>query len=94
MYELMTIRTTVQPDGHEHVDFVGYHSPHIENEPITITPDRIATRIALGEAFGIRVGDDLVEVSPAPCSVCGATGQLKTKKDTKSKRLLFALPRV
>lgn len=93
MYELTTIRTITLPDGHEHLDVVGYLSSHID-EPITIAPDRIAPRIALGESFGVRVGDDLVEVVPAPCPVCGAPDQLKTKKDTKSSQLLLQLPRV
>lgn len=93
MYELTTIRTITLPDGHEHLDVVGYRSAHID-EPITIAPARIAPRIVLGESFGIRVGDELVEVVPAPCPVCGAPDQLKSKKDTKSSQLLLQLPRV
>jgi hypothetical protein len=91
VYEITTIRTVVLAEGHEHIEFVGYLSPHIENEPITITPERIAGKMAMGETFGIRVGEDLVEVIPADCPVCGAHGQLKTKKDTSSKRLLLEL---
>lgn len=94
MYELTTIRTITLPDGHDHIEVVGYLSPHIENEPITITPDRIAARIALGEAFGVRVGDELVEVMPATCPVCGASGHLKSKKDSKTQQQLLSLPRV
>lgn len=94
MYELTTIRTIIQADGHEHIELVGYLSPHIENEAITIAPERIAARIALGESFGVKIGDELVEVAGANCPVCGAPGQLKTKKDTKTQQHLLALPRI
>ena len=92
MYELSRIRTKVIGPDHEHIELVGYRSPHIDQEPIMITPERLATRIALGEAFGVRVGDDLAEVKPATCPICGESGHLKSAKDTKDFQHLLALP--
>jgi hypothetical protein len=93
VYELTTIRTTTQPDGHEHIDLIGYMSAHID-EPITIPPERLPLRIAMGESFGVRVDGELVEVVSSPCPVCGAPDQLASKKDTRLLQHLLSLPHV
>lgn len=92
MYEITTIRSEPADQTHDHVVLVGYLSPHIE-EPIMIDADRIAMRIALGDTFGVRMGDELVPVIPGPCPVCGAPDQLRSAKDSKQIQSLLTLPR-
>lgn len=92
MYEITTVRTTVLAPGHEHIDLVGFVSPHLEQEALMITPSRVASRMALGDTFAIKIGDEMIEVKPAPCPVCAEAGHLKTGKDTKELQHLLALP--
>lgn len=92
MYEIRTVRTEILGPGHEHIQLVGYVSGHIEQEPIKISPERVAGRIAMGDSFGITIGDETAEVKAAPCPVCGETAHLKTSKDTREVQHLLALP--
>lgn len=89
MYEIIAIRTEPSEDlSHEHIELVGYHSPHIDTgEAITIPPARVIQRIAFGEQFGVRSGDGVVEVKAGTCSVCGHGPYLEPQD------ALFALPR-
>jgi hypothetical protein len=92
LFEITTIRASAFDDAHDHVELVGYISAHID-EPIMIDADRIATRISLGESFGVKVGDEMAEVKPGPCPVCNEPGQIRSSKDTKQIQHLLSLPR-
>jgi hypothetical protein len=88
VYEIAAIRTEASADqSHEHVTLVGYNSPHIEGEQILIPIARIPQRQALGEEFGLRVGDEMVPLTTGTCDVCGQP-ILKTAKGS-----LLDLPR-
>ena len=89
MYELIAVRTDPSDDlTHEHIGVVGYHSAHIDTgEAITIPPARVIQRAALGETFGVKVGDALVEVKAGKCSVCGHEPSLEPQD------AILALPR-
>lgn len=93
MYEITTIRSIPADTSHDHVELVGYLSPHIEGEPIMIDLERVAPRIALGDVFQVRVGEELLDLKVAPCPICDAPGQLSTAKDSKALQYLLALPR-
>lgn len=94
MYEIVAIRTHASDDrSHEHIALVGYRSPHMPDEAIMIAIPRVVSRIALGEAFGVTVGDDKAEVSAGTCASCGHEPYLKTAKDTADRALLLTLPR-
>lgn len=72
MYEIAAIRTERAADQtHEHITLVGYNSPHIEGEQILIPIARVPQRQALGEDFGLRVGDETVSITIGACDVCG-----------------------
>lgn len=93
MYEIAAIRTVPSDDEtHQHIELVGYMSPHIEGEPIFISIPRLLTKIAFGEKFAVRVGDDLAEISAGKCPTCGFEPYLKTSKDAAGTTLLLALP--
>lgn len=74
MYEIAAVRTERSDDQtHEHVVLVGYNSPHIEGEQILIPIARVPQRQALGEDFGLRVGDEMVPLTVGTCDICGHT---------------------
>lgn len=71
-YEIVAVRT--EPSGdyrHRHIALVGYDSPHMPSEPIMIPPARVIERIAFGERFSVRAGDQQVDVTAGTCSLCG-----------------------
>jgi hypothetical protein len=95
LYEITAVRLKPADDGeHMHVDLVGYDSPHIPGEQILIPVERVIQRMALGEKFGVRTGngDEVAEVQPAKCPLCGHEPYLKTTADTPDRQLLLELP--
>ncbi len=93
MYEVSAVRLISAEDlTHQHIDVVGYDSPHLENEVIFIPIPRVIQRGMLGEKFGVKVGEELAEVQPGKCHVCGLEPYLKTTKDTAETHYLIELP--
>jgi hypothetical protein len=93
VYEIAAVRTVPSDDAsHQHVDLVGYVSPHMPDEPIFISIPRLLGKMALDEKFAVRVGDQMAEVSAAKCPICGFEPALKTSADPEGAARLMALP--
>ena len=93
-YKITAVRTELSDDAsHEHVDLVGYESPHTPGEPILVPISRIATQIAFGETYYADVDGERAEVAVAKCPVCGHEPGVKTSKDSSDRRALLELPR-
>lgn len=94
MPEIVCVRTVLADDGaHEHVDLVGYMSPHIPGEPILIPPRRIQQKMAAElERFWIERDGEKIDVKAGKCQVCGHEPYLVTEKDPADGTLLLGLP--
>ncbi|HEX9695028.1 MAG TPA: hypothetical protein VGB64_01790 [Actinomycetota bacterium] len=77
---------------HDHVELVGYHSPHLAAEPIMLSPDRVLQLISLGERFFVQDGDAEHDLVDGTCPVCGRAPYLRTKGDQGDEQKLAALP--
>lgn len=94
-YEITAVRPAWSDDGsHQHVDLVGYESPHTPGEPIMVPISSIATKIAFGESYYVTVDGERAEVKVAKCSVCGHEPELTTSKDTADRKALLELPAI
>jgi len=93
-YKITAVRTELSDDAsHEHVDLVGYESPHTPGEPILVPISSIATKIAFGESYYVEVDGERADVQVAKCDLCGFDPHLKTSKDSGDRRALLELPR-
>ena len=93
MSEQIVARRTVQfGTDHDHVDLVGYRSNHIAAEPIMLSVERTLQRIALGERFFIKEGDQEIDLIEGSCPVCGYAPYLRTKGDPGDEQKLMELP--
>lgn len=92
-YPITRVRKVTAEDGaHEHVDLVGYLSPHTPFEPVMVPIPRILDNIALGEAYMIERDGEQIPVTEGKCPVCGFEPYLKTEKDPAGGSLLNELP--
>lgn len=93
-YEIIAVRTEMSDDlSHEHVELVGYASPHIVGEAIMIPVPRLIQRLAFGDKFFMSVNGEQAEITAAKCPTCGHEPGLKTSADKAGTQHLLALPR-
>ena len=94
MFEVTTVRTEPSDDlSHEHVALVGYASPHLPNDTIFISIERVLERQAFGERFAEIVDGAPADLEPGTCPICGFEPHIKTAADTATEQKLLQLPR-
>ena len=92
MPEIVRVRLEESDDrSHLHVDLVGYHTDHINTEPIMISTER-AISLMLYERLWIKTADGESDLVSGKCSVCGHEPYLRTKADAENEEKLQALP--
>lgn len=91
--EIVAFRAVQADVTHDHVELVGYQSPHIEKEPIMLSIERTLQRISLGEQFFMK-GKDGQEITlvAGTCPECGHEPYLRTVADEGDEQLLMTLP--
>lgn len=78
--------------SHDHVELVGYHSPHLAAEPIMLSTERVLQLTALGERFFVVEGETEHDIVSGKCPDCGHEPYLRTKGDSGDEQKLLALP--
>jgi len=90
--EIVRVRLVETDDqSHFHVDLVGYHSDHIETEPIMISTER-AISTMLYERFWMTIASGETDLISGKCSVCGHEPYLRTAADGEKEEHLLDLP--
>jgi len=91
--EIVVVRLQETDDqSHYHVDLVGYHTDHIEGEPIMIATERAISKMLYTRFWMKTVSGDETELISGKCSVCGHEPYLRTAADGEKEEHLLDLP--
>lgn len=91
--EVVAFRTAQADAEHDHVELIGYRSPHIEKEPIMLSVERTLQRISLGDRLFMRGKDgEEIDLAAGQCPVCGLEPYLRTAADQGDEQKLMTLP--
>jgi len=91
--EIVRVRLKETDDGsHFHVDLVGYHTDHIETEPIMISIERAISKMLYTRFWMKTAAGEENELISGKCSVCGHEPYLRTAADGEKEEHLLDLP--
>lgn len=91
-WQVVSVRRAQADADHDHIELIGYFSPHIEYEPIMLAVNRTLERIEHGERFYLKDGDAETDLVAGKCTVCGHEPYLRTAADAPDEEKLQALP--
>jgi len=91
--EIVRVRLRETDDqSHYNVDLVGYHTEHIDTEPIMVSTER-AISLMLYERFWMKtLAGEETDLVSGKCSVCGHEPYLRTAADGETEEHLLDLP--
>lgn len=91
--QVVGVRVEQADAKHDHVALVGYHSPHLAQEPIMLSAERTIERSGIGDRFFIVVEGAEVDIVSGACPECGHTPYLRTKADAGDEQKLMEIQR-
>jgi hypothetical protein len=93
-YEITAVRLEPSRDrSHMHLELIGYTSPHMPGEEITIDISRALQKMDFDEKFHIVLDGERAEIVEGTCPSCDLKPYLRTSADAGDEQKLFALPR-